>query len=161
MKTAVYIDGFNLYYGCLHKTDYKWLDFPLLLKTIIQIQNPASEISTYRYFTADVPTNFSNKGTIANRAQDQYLKALGIKYRNSLTIHKGFYSKEPHNAYLYNDPPDIVRVWKLEEKQTDVAMGTYCYRDLVQYPDLQQIVLCTNDTDLEPPLKLIQQVSSP
>lgn len=26
MKTNVYVDGFNLYYGCLNKTPYKWLD---------------------------------------------------------------------------------------------------------------------------------------
>ena len=26
LKTNVYIDAFNLYYGCLHKTPYRWLD---------------------------------------------------------------------------------------------------------------------------------------
>ena len=25
--TNVYIDGFNLYYGCLKRSPYKWLDF--------------------------------------------------------------------------------------------------------------------------------------
>ena len=30
VKTIVYIDGFNLYYGCLKGTPYKWLN-PLLL----------------------------------------------------------------------------------------------------------------------------------
>ena len=27
MKTIAYIDGFNLYYGCLKKTGYRWLVF--------------------------------------------------------------------------------------------------------------------------------------
>ena len=26
MVTNVYVDGFNLYYGCLKSTPYKWLD---------------------------------------------------------------------------------------------------------------------------------------
>jgi len=26
MKTIIYIDGFNLYYGCLKDSPYKWLN---------------------------------------------------------------------------------------------------------------------------------------
>jgi len=26
LKTRIYIDGYNLYYGCLKGTPYKWLD---------------------------------------------------------------------------------------------------------------------------------------
>lgn len=26
LRTRVYIDGYNLYYGCLKGTPYKWLD---------------------------------------------------------------------------------------------------------------------------------------
>jgi len=27
MKTTIYIDGYNLYYGLVKNTQYKWLDF--------------------------------------------------------------------------------------------------------------------------------------
>ena len=30
MKTNIYIDGFNLYYGCVKDTPYKWLDLAKL-----------------------------------------------------------------------------------------------------------------------------------
>ncbi|HHT9772358.1 TPA: NYN domain-containing protein, partial [Legionella pneumophila] len=29
-RTTIYIDGFNLYYGCLKRTSYKWLDLKAL-----------------------------------------------------------------------------------------------------------------------------------
>jgi hypothetical protein len=31
----VYIDGFNLYYGALKRTPYKWLDLALLARTLL------------------------------------------------------------------------------------------------------------------------------
>lgn len=30
LRTRVYIDGYNLYYGCLKGTAYKWLDLHVL-----------------------------------------------------------------------------------------------------------------------------------
>ena len=30
MRTFVYVDGFNLYYGALKSTPWKWLDLPAL-----------------------------------------------------------------------------------------------------------------------------------
>jgi hypothetical protein len=34
MQTTVYIDGYNLYYGALRGTPYKWLDVVRLFETI-------------------------------------------------------------------------------------------------------------------------------
>ena len=31
MRTFVYVDGFNLYYGALKRSSWKWLDLPALL----------------------------------------------------------------------------------------------------------------------------------
>lgn len=36
MRTAVYIDGFNFYYGAVKDTAYKWLDFKQLCKIILK-----------------------------------------------------------------------------------------------------------------------------
>jgi hypothetical protein len=46
----VYVDGFNLYYGCLRHTAYKWLDLEALCKRLL----PAYDIRRIRYFTARV-----------------------------------------------------------------------------------------------------------
>jgi len=51
MHTCAYIDGFNLYYGALKGTPWKWLDVPGLLAKILQ---PHHEILRVKYFTASV-----------------------------------------------------------------------------------------------------------
>ena len=35
LKTRIYIDGYNLYYGCLKNTSYKWLDLKQVILKIL------------------------------------------------------------------------------------------------------------------------------
>jgi 6-hydroxy-3-succinoylpyridine 3-monooxygenase len=35
LRTRVYVDGYNLYYGCVRKTAYKWLDIRALAAQIL------------------------------------------------------------------------------------------------------------------------------
>ncbi len=49
-RTAVYVDGFDLYYGCLRNTPYRWLDIDKLLQIIL----PKNDITLIKYFTARV-----------------------------------------------------------------------------------------------------------
>lgn len=51
MRTCVYVDGFNLYFGALKKTKYKWLDIKKLCINLLQPQN---QIVAIKYFTAYV-----------------------------------------------------------------------------------------------------------
>ena len=37
-RTAVYIDGYNLYYGRLRHTAHKWLDVVALFEAILRIR---------------------------------------------------------------------------------------------------------------------------
>ena len=39
MRTYVYIDGFNLYYGALKGTAHKWLDINALFRNILRPEN--------------------------------------------------------------------------------------------------------------------------
>ena len=48
LRTNVYVDGFNLYYGCLKGTPYKWLDLDAMCRRLL----PKHELSRIRYFTA-------------------------------------------------------------------------------------------------------------
>jgi len=50
MKTYVYIDGFNLYYGAVRGTPYRWLD----IRKLCQLLLPKHQIATVKYFTARV-----------------------------------------------------------------------------------------------------------
>ena len=50
MKTIVYVDGFNLYYGAVKGTPYKWLN----VKTLCELLLPKNQIIRIKYFTAPV-----------------------------------------------------------------------------------------------------------
>ena len=50
MKTIVYVDGFNLYYGAVKDTPYKWLD----INKLCQLLLPKHTIHQIKYFTARV-----------------------------------------------------------------------------------------------------------
>ncbi len=50
MDTHVYIDGFNLYYGLLKGTPYKWLDLERRCDQLL----PRNTITKIHYFTAQV-----------------------------------------------------------------------------------------------------------
>lgn len=159
MKTICYVDGYNLYYGCLRNTAYKWLDIHKLLASMLHQQNPDAELITIKFFTAPVITRFASNGSIAQQSQQNYHRALEILYPNSIDIINGYYNDEKSNAMLYLSPPDKqqrVHVWKLEEKQTDVNLALSAYRDAAQ-GRAEQLVFVTNDTDQEPSLKAIRE----
>jgi hypothetical protein len=50
MATNVYVDAFNLYYGSLRGTPYRWLDLGALCARLL----PKDRINRIRYFTATV-----------------------------------------------------------------------------------------------------------
>ena len=57
MRTYVYIDGFNLYYGALKRTPYKWLDVKALFKSILR---PENDILKIKYYVARVSARPDN-----------------------------------------------------------------------------------------------------
>ena len=73
MRTYVYVDGFNLYYGALKNTPYKWLDLRALFARILRPQN---EIERIKYYTARVSARPDDPD--APTWQDIYLRALQL-----------------------------------------------------------------------------------
>jgi 6-hydroxy-3-succinoylpyridine 3-monooxygenase len=45
LRTRAYIDGYNLYYGCLKGTPYKWLDLLVLFEQHILPSSIESHIA--------------------------------------------------------------------------------------------------------------------
>lgn len=160
MKTNFYVDGYNLYYGCLKHTAYKWLDLKFLLANIIlHSQDPEAELGIIKFFTADVKAKIASRGQAAQIAQHQYHRALQCLYPTQIDIIKGSYSLEQANLPIFKKPPDKedrVAVWRLEEKQTDVNLALEAYRD-ARKTQAQQLVFVTNDSDIEPALKAIRE----
>ena len=85
MRTFVYVDGFNLYYGALKGTPRKWLDPVALFGRVLQ---PQHRILTIKYFTGRV------SGTPGHpskpQRQDVYLRALQ-RYRPEVEVYFGHF----------------------------------------------------------------------
>ena len=88
MLTNVYVDGFNLYYGCLKGTPYKWLDLGALCQALL----PPNKIQRIRYFTAKVSVHADPHQPVR---QSAYLRALQTV--PGLTVHLG-------NFFVNNGP---------------------------------------------------------
>lgn len=159
MKTIVYIDGYNLFYGCLKHTHDKWLDLFKLFNGLLTAQ--CSEISSLhiKFFTADIKAKVATNGDDARIAQQSYHRALEQLYPSVITIIKGYYTLDKAHLPAYQNPIDKnskVEVWRLEEKQTDVNISLHAYRDAAK-GDAEQLVFVSNDTDLEPALLAIRE----
>lgn len=50
VKTNVYVDGFNLYYGAVKRTPHKWLD----IRRYCELAFPQNDIAEIHYCTAIV-----------------------------------------------------------------------------------------------------------
>lgn len=80
MRTAIDIDGFNLYYGAIRYTRYKWLDPKLLCENILQ---PHPNVVSVVFCTARVKSTPENPA--APERQSTYIKALKA-YIPELTV---------------------------------------------------------------------------
>ena len=165
IKTIIYIDGYNFYYGRLRNADgnFKWLDIVKLFQHILQSQDPNSEIVKIKYFTAMALGQFATHGNKSTEAQQAYHRALEVLYPDVLEIILGSHvaakkrlpTVNPANPNVF-DKTQRSEVWVLEEKKTDVQIALAMYKDVVKR-NCQQVVLCSNDSDLEPALQEIRE----
>jgi uncharacterized LabA/DUF88 family protein len=164
MRTACFVDGYNLYYGMLQGTDYKWLDLPALLSQVLKVQSSAHVLSDIHYFTAPVKPDLATRGLVSQHAQHSYLRALtarGVKV--TLGRHRLERGKAP--IYVAGEKASRaiqVDIWQLEEKETDVSIAISMYRTamlqshLLEGERIQQLVLVSADTDMTPALAAIR-----
>lgn len=96
MKINIYIDGFNLYYGCLKDTPYRWLD----LNKMSQLLFPNDEIIKIKYFTAPIKLRMSDKDPDRPNRQQIYFRAL--KTITNLEIIEGVFLRHKVSMKLAN-----------------------------------------------------------
>lgn len=166
-KTIVYIDGYNLYYGCLRNPrntlNCKWLDLVKLFQRLLNSQDPSSEIVKIKYFTAPALGKFASHGNQSSDAQDAYHRALNHLYPDLIEIIMGKHvaAAKPLPAYSPDNPKAFDKternwVWVLEEKMTDVQIALAMYKDVMR-EKCSQVVLCSNDSDMLPSLQAIRE----
>lgn len=148
MKTIVYVDGFNLYYGALKHTPYRWLDLAKLCKIML----PQDDIRHIKYFTAPVISRPSNPDQATR--QQTYLRAL-LTIPNLSVIYGHFLS---HEIMMPLAPPRTghVKVIKTEEKGSDVNIAVHLVSDGFRNA-YDAAVIVSNDSDLLPPIKFVKE----
>jgi uncharacterized LabA/DUF88 family protein len=169
MKTYVYIDGFNLFYGLLKGSPYKWLNLEALFDAVL----PKNQVVKIRYFTAMVEAR-ENDPDLPVR-QTTYLRALATLPRVESQL--GTFLSAPVRAPILergpNGQPQRVNgrlvlkrsgtgapvmeyFHKSEEKGSDVNLASHLLRDAYR-GDCECAVIVSNDSDLLTPIRMVQQ----
>lgn len=158
MRTVVYVDGYNLYYGLLRKTTLKWLDLFALFRD--HVLGPETELIQVRYYTAPVLGRMCDSSESPHR-QRRYMQALRKMYPNHIAIIEGkILATTPFQRLVQPiaEAPELqmVQVYDFNEKKTDVNLAS----DLIAGAwtgAYDQAVVCSNDTDLEAALATVRQ----
>lgn len=146
MKTLVYVDGFNLYYGCLKGTTHGWLNPVSLVKQLVR---PHHRIEKLKYFTARVSAVPTNRHAPA--LQETYLRALRTLPEVELIFGHFLTSKAKRPLA---DGSGWVTILRTEEKGSDVNLATHLVADafLGRY---QAALVVSNDSDLCEPIRVV------
>jgi hypothetical protein len=101
-KVSVYIDGFNLYYGAMKHSPFKWLDLGALCRRML----PNDTIQSIEYFTATVSARPHDPDMPVR--QQIYLRALKT-IQNLKIVHGHFLTHSCRMVLTGSNPPQ--KVW--------------------------------------------------
>lgn len=151
MKTIVYIDGLNFYYGATKHTNLKWLNLKSFSQAILDSKH---KIECIKLFAAKIRPR-KNDPT-AHRRQEIYFKALKHTIPE-LEIYYGHFSEHVVSMALAN-PKGINRfadVIKNEEKGSDVNLAVHFLND-AWLDKFECGVIISNDSDLAEAMRLVK-----
>jgi uncharacterized LabA/DUF88 family protein len=150
-RTFIYTDGFNLYYGAVKGTPYKWLNILQLSELLL----PGAEIERIKYFTARVSARKDDPGKPTR--QQIYLRALRTLPRLEI-IYGSFLSHDVMMPLADPTPgqPRFAKVTRTEEKGSDVNIATHLVND-AHLGRFDSAVLITNDSDLLAPIRIVRE----
>lgn len=153
MIVNIYVDAFNLYYGCFLGIPYKWLD----LRAFCVNSFPDYDINSIHYFTARIHPNPHDPDKHVR--QGTYFRALLTT--PDLQIHEGSYSRNIVKLPEHPIPsppatPKLVKVVKNEEKGSDVNLATRLLIDAFDH-SFDAAVVITNDSDLAEPIHQVRK----
>lgn len=174
LRTRIYIDGYNFYYGCLRGTPYKWLDLlTLFQKHILPSalvrdrdghirQSALLPAPSIKYFTAKIIESVARAPDSVS-SQARYHNALRKLHDGKIELIEGYYAVNKMKVKVVDaENPDKaprecqeIQAWKVEEKQSDVNLALQAYHDAIT-GQIDHAVIVTNDTDIEPALKMIR-----
>jgi len=151
MKTAIYVDGFNLYYRTVRGTPHKWLDLRAIFAKVLK---PSHEIVLIKYFTALVSS--MPQDPYKTLRQKTYLRAL-LSYAPEIKIHYGHFLSHEVKAPLARPVAGKAyeTIIKTEEKGSDVNLAVHLLNDAwLDHYDCAVVV--SNDSDLAEAMRLVR-----
>lgn len=150
MRTIVYVDGFNLYFGALRGTAFKWLDIAKAAALHLAAQH---QITGIKYYTAKV----NPRPTDPDQPLRQSLYLRALRTRPDCEIYYGhFLTKTVKMPLAYPVPggPATVDVVKTEEKGSDVNLATHLLHD-AHLNLFDCAVVISGDSDLLEPVRIV------
>jgi hypothetical protein len=152
-RVIVYVDGFNLYYGCLKDTPYRWLDLGALCQRLL----PRDEVVGIKYFTA-LSTSAPWKASQPKKSASQRIYLRALQTLPDLTIHLGTFLSHAVTRRLVEPPSrgtPFREVWHTEEKGSDVNLASHLLIDGFR-ARYELAVVISNDSDLTEPVRLVR-----
>ena len=148
MRTAIYIDGFNFYYGAVKNTAHKWVDLKQLCKSILQ---PHHQVVFLKYFTAKVNPKTTDpdiriREATYFKALETYIPELSITYGHFLETKLLCRPVDPRHGKL-------VEVHRTEEKGSDVNLAVHLVSD-AHIGAFDCAVVISNDSDLAEAMRI-------
>jgi 6-hydroxy-3-succinoylpyridine 3-monooxygenase len=174
LRTRIYIDGYNFYYGCLRGTPHKWLDLlPLFVKHILPSalvkdgdghirQSTLLPSPSIKFFTAKIIESVARAPDSVS-SQARYHTALRKLHGGRIELIEGYYAVNKMKVKIVDaEDPDRaprecqeIQAWKVEEKQSDVNLALQVYHDAIT-GQIDHAVIVTNDTDIAPALEMLR-----
>jgi len=146
MRTNIYVDGFNLYYGAIRGTEYRWLN----LERFFRLLRPHDDIQTIYYFTALIDGSHQQH-------QLEYLRALETSPKVR-TVMGRFKFKQvkcsvPQCTYKGSKWFQVP-----EEKRTDVQIALAMTRGAWD-KSCDRMILVSGDSDLVPAVNMVKEIA--
>jgi len=164
VRLNVYIDGFNLYYGAVKGTPFKWLNLHAVCRKLF----PHDTISRIRYFTAKVRPTAKDPAKL--QRQETYVRAL--QTIPNLSVHYGMFKAHARSRVVacshcgadyakglncpHYNPAQRVQVLECQEKGSDVNIASYLLLDAFR-GEYEGAGVISNDSDLATPIALVRQ----
>jgi len=150
-QTIVYVDGFNLYFGALKGTPYRWLDLSKLFHYLL----PQNAVTHIRYFSARVSVRTNDPD--APTRQETYWRAL--RTLPELEIYQGQFLTHVKSMPIAKPRPNgapTIKVISTTEKGSDVNLAAHLLMDAFK-ERFDVAVVLSNDSDLATPIRMVRE----
>lgn len=121
-------------------------------KLFSNLLDSSHQIQKIKYYTAHISSRDGNNES--RLRQKYYLQAI-TEYIPELEIYYGHYLTHEINAKVVNPPPNFIKVYKTEEKGSDVNLALHVLNDAWKN-EYDCAVVVSNDSDLAESLRLVK-----